>query len=747
MALKAKSCGFRRKAAAAGAMRIRDTQSPEKAALQKSADCSPNAFLRWVLVALICTALLWTSFVSAQTPSSSDLQTLVKQLQEQVKTLQIQIAELKSQLESAKKETATVKEEVSEVRQEVADVREELKLTRFLQRGAKGNDVKILQEFLSQFPDIYPEQLVTGFFGPLTEAAIIRLQEKHDIEQVGIVGPKTLAKINELISEGAGESGVVPPGLLIASGIQQRIATATLSYATSTPLTATSTLTTTTPAIPAQPIGQTGTTTIPAVPTIQGSQATSTTTQTPPPAPIPTPTPPSTATTTATTTTATGDITAPTISNIQAADITASSSVITWTTDEPATSQVIYDPTTSYRSSTAIDFNRVTTHRVTLTGLTSSTLYHYAVNSQDAANNRATSVDQTVTTTSVSVQDTAPPVISNIQAINLTVTNVTATDISGQTINVAVASAVITWTTDEASDSQVEHEGPNATFPVGSTPDPARVTSHSISLSGLSAATTYRYRVKSKDAAGNLAMSEDRTFTTQAPVVAEGQLKWTFTPATTYNPPGAGNVSIGPDNTIYTGNSNGLFAVNPDGTQKWVYRLSSITVGLGTPSIASDGTIYVPVNPSGFSTKLIALDPDGTQKWTLSLPTNRDLTTPTIGADGTLYAGSNSFGLYAINADGTVKWTWSGTDTWGYNTPSLAPDGTIYIGSGASAKIYAVKGVSPGLANSPWPRSMKNNRFTSRMDDSLTLQRQSLRQLASLLASLQKIIDDLYSIK
>ena len=49
MALKAKSCGFRRKAAAAGAMRIRDTQSPEKAALQKSADCSPNAFLRWVL--------------------------------------------------------------------------------------------------------------------------------------------------------------------------------------------------------------------------------------------------------------------------------------------------------------------------------------------------------------------------------------------------------------------------------------------------------------------------------------------------------------------------------------------------------------------------------------------------------------------------------------------------------------------------------------------------------------------------
>jgi pectate lyase len=40
------------------------------------------------------------------------------------------------------------------------------------------------------------------------------------------------------------------------------------------------------------------------------------------------------------------------------------------------------------------------------------------------------------------------------------------------------------------------------------------VTSHSASLSGLSAATVYHYRVKSRDAAGNLATSGDFTFTT-----------------------------------------------------------------------------------------------------------------------------------------------------------------------------------------------------------------------------------------
>src|SRR5660397_297165 len=43
------------------------------------------------------------------------------------------------------------------------------------------------------------------------------------------------------------------------------------------------------------------------------------------------------------------------------------------------------------------------------------------------------------------------------------------------------------------------------------------VTSHSQSLSGLTASTVYHYRVKSRDAAGNLAISADQTFTTSTP--------------------------------------------------------------------------------------------------------------------------------------------------------------------------------------------------------------------------------------
>ena len=72
--------------------------------------------------------------------------------------------------------------------------------------GSKGNDVTALQNFLkSQGADIYPEGLVTGFYGNLTKAAVAKFQMKHGIVTsvndggYGNVGPKTRAKINQLL--------------------------------------------------------------------------------------------------------------------------------------------------------------------------------------------------------------------------------------------------------------------------------------------------------------------------------------------------------------------------------------------------------------------------------------------------------------------------------------------------------------------------------------------------------------------
>src|SRR5207249_8859104 len=48
--------------------------------------------------------------------------------------------------------------------------------------------------------------------------------------------------------------------------------------------------------------------------------------------------------------------------------------------------------------------------------------------------------------------------------------------------------------------------------------DASRVTAHTVTLNGLTAGTLYHYRVKSKDAAGNLAVSPDAVFTTAPPL-------------------------------------------------------------------------------------------------------------------------------------------------------------------------------------------------------------------------------------
>lgn len=72
-------------------------------------------------------------------------------------------------------------------------------LTRELNPGAEGTDVIQLQAFLAADPSLYPEGKVTGYYGPLTVAAVKRFQARYGITQLGRVGPQTMAKLNELI--------------------------------------------------------------------------------------------------------------------------------------------------------------------------------------------------------------------------------------------------------------------------------------------------------------------------------------------------------------------------------------------------------------------------------------------------------------------------------------------------------------------------------------------------------------------
>lgn len=91
------------------------------------------------------------------------------------------------------------------------------------------------------------------------------------------------------------------------------------------------------------------------------------------------------------------DTRAPSITNVAISNVTDTSVVITWTTDEAGTSIVDYGTSTAYGSIIS-DATFTTAHTVVLTGLTAETTYHFRVTSADANNNSSSSNDQAITT-------------------------------------------------------------------------------------------------------------------------------------------------------------------------------------------------------------------------------------------------------------------------------------------------------------------------------------------------------------
>ncbi|MHB1162972.1 MAG: beta strand repeat-containing protein [Minisyncoccota bacterium] len=101
-----------------------------------------------------------------------------------------------------------------------------------------------------------------------------------------------------------------------------------------------------------------------------------------------------------------------------------------------------------------------------------------------------------VTFTGAAVPDTTAPVITNVQSTNI-----------------GTSTVQVTWTTNELATSQVEY-GTTSGYGTSNTVDSTLTASHSMTLTGLVPNTTYHFRVKSSDAATNLATSGDNTFTT-----------------------------------------------------------------------------------------------------------------------------------------------------------------------------------------------------------------------------------------
>jgi hypothetical protein len=85
--------------------------------------------------------------------------------------------------------------------------------------------------------------------------------------------------------------------------------------------------------------------------------------------------------------------------------------------------------------------------------------------------------------------------------------------VSGASATATATSATITWATNVPADSQVEY-GTTAAYGNLTPLDETLTLGHSAAISGLSPRTTYHYRVLSRDYAGRLVASPDRTFAT-----------------------------------------------------------------------------------------------------------------------------------------------------------------------------------------------------------------------------------------
>jgi len=203
------------------------------------------------------------------------------------------------------------------------------------------------------------------------------------------------------------------------------------------------------------------------------------------------------------TTTGTASAGPPVISSVLVSNITNTSATITWTTDQASSSLVNYGVTNGYGSASTLDPTLVTSHTMTLTGLTLGTTYDFDVVSANAGAMSATSGNATFMTTSVV---SSPPVISNVATTNLTSTSVT-----------------VIWTTDQASSSLVNFGTTNG-YGLASALNTTLVTSHSVTLSGLAAGTTYDFDVVSVNAAAQSSTSGNSTFSTLASTATPPQV-------------------------------------------------------------------------------------------------------------------------------------------------------------------------------------------------------------------------------
>ena len=204
-----------------------------------------------------------------------------------------------------------------------------------------------------------------------------------------------------------------------------------------------------------------------------------------------------------------------TITEVTESIITDTKAVISFVTDQEAKCLIEFKDvlTQNYNDlSDSLEKDFYRNHSITLTQLLPTTTYDYRIFCSDKNDVSVTSegyqfiTAQKGLTIGEITQDKTAPQISAVSLASVT----------GE-------SATITWNTDEKANSSVAYEAEGATFTkmeadwlVNSSVD-KYATAHSVTVNNLVSDTKYLFTVMSTDAAGNITLSSQSSFTTKQP--------------------------------------------------------------------------------------------------------------------------------------------------------------------------------------------------------------------------------------
>jgi len=382
-------------------------------------------------------------------------------------------------------------------------------------------------------------------------------------------------------------------------------------------------------------------------------------------------------------------VTMPIISNIQTATTTLTSTIITWSTNEPATSKIAYSTATPVSSTIISTSTLITSHRIELTGLSTSTTYYFYIETADKYGNIATSAEQSFKT--LSIPDITPPVIT----LN-----------GSSTIDIFVGDTYV----DAGATATDDIDGD--------------ITANIVVVNLISTSTVGAYTVtyNVSDTAGNPAIQVTRTVNvnsipdTTLPVITLISGNMTIYQGSTYIDTGAtaldnvdGNITanIVVVNPVSATSTAGAYAITYDVSDTAGNHAIEITRTVNVLAVASSAQLLSDNTMVSASAPEILVDDNNTASSVITIPNNVTNATINVSALTTSTATSVTAtiqGAITINASTTIGainveipaniQITAGTSTWNgiINVPQIKENSAVTAtpDSGNTAAVSAV---------------------------------------------------------